>query len=128
MKSEERRVKNQIVKGSVGGTVSEPYHTRGNMLLKKLSICVVRFGDRTSYFGFTKKGCAFLCKNIECTPSCNGEILLFLIILRSYKLVALAVDIDNLNLVVVLKVLAQLSDVNVHRAGVEVVVVNPDCL
>ena len=122
-------MKNQIVKGSVGGTVSEPYHTRGNMLLKKLSICVVRFGGRTSYFGFTqKKGVHSCVKTSNAHPRVMGRYYCFLIILRSYKLVALAVDIDNLNLVVVLKVLAQLCNVNVHRAGVKVVVVNPDCL
>ena len=122
-------MKNQIVKGSVGGTVSEPYHTRGNMLLKKLSICVVRFGDRTSYFGFTqKRGVHSYLETSNAHPRVMGRYYCFLIILRSYKLVALAVDIDNLNLVVVLKVLAQLCDVNIHRAGVKVVVVNPDCL
>ena len=36
--------------------------------------------------------------------------------------------IDYLNLIVVLKMLAQLGDVHVHRTGVEVVVVNPDGL
>ena len=78
MKSEERRVKNQIVKGSVGGTVSEPYHTRGNMLLKKLSICVVRFGDRTSYFGFTqKKGVHSCVETSNAHPRVMGEYYCF---------------------------------------------------
>ena len=51
-----------------------------------------------------------------------------LVFLRSNQLISLAVDIDDFNLVVVLKVLAQLGDVDVHGAGVEIVVVNPDSL
>ena len=37
-------------------------------------------------------------------------------------------DIDNLNLRIVLQVLAQLDDIHIHRAGIEVVIVNPDGL
>ena len=57
-----------------------------------------------------------------------GVALLCLFLVRCDELVALAVDVDDLNLVVVFQVLAQLGDVNVHRASVEVVVVNPDGL
>ena len=37
-------------------------------------------------------------------------------------------DVDNLNLRVVLQVLTQLSDVNIHRTCIEIVVINPDGL
>ena len=37
-------------------------------------------------------------------------------------------DIDNLNLRIVLQMLAQLGDIHIHRAGIEVVIVNPDGL
>ena len=53
---------------------------------------------------------------------------LLIVELGGDKLVSLAVDIDNLDLRIVLQVLAQLSDINVHRAGVEVVIVDPDGL
>ena len=55
----------------------------------------------------------------------SGEECLFLF--RHDELIALTVNIDNLNLVVILQVLAQLRDVDVHRARIEVVVINPDC-
>ena len=45
--------------------------------------------------------------------------------LRYNELIALAVDVDDLNLVVSLKVLTKFGDINIHRAGVEVVIVNP---
>ena len=51
-----------------------------------------------------------------------------LVLIGDNELIALAVDVDDLNLVVVLQVLAQLGDVNVHRACIEVVVINPDGL
>ena len=51
-----------------------------------------------------------------------------LLLFRSDELVALAVDVYDFNLVVILQMLAQLCDVYVHRAGVEIVVVNPDSL
>ena len=44
------------------------------------------------------------------------------------QLITLTVDIDNLNRVIGLQVLAQLGDVNVHTAGVEVVVIGPHSL
>ena len=50
------------------------------------------------------------------------------IILGGDKLVALSVDIDDFYLFVVLQVLAQLGDIDIHGAGIEVVVVNPDGL
>ena len=37
-------------------------------------------------------------------------------------------DVDDFNLAVGLQVLTQLGDVDIHRAGIEVVVVNPDGL
>ena len=37
-------------------------------------------------------------------------------------------DIDNLNLRIVLQMLAQLGDIDIHGTGIEVVVVNPDGL
>ena len=44
------------------------------------------------------------------------------------ELVTLAVDVDDLDGGVGLEVLAQLGDVDVHGAGVEIVVVDPDGL
>ena len=44
------------------------------------------------------------------------------------ELVALAVDVDDLDGGVIFEFLAQLGDVNVHRARVEVVVIDPDGL
>ncbi len=49
-----------------------------------------------------------------------------LLLFRRNELIALAVDIDDLYLVVFLQMLAQLGDIHVHRAGVEIVVINPD--
>ena len=37
-------------------------------------------------------------------------------------------DVDDFNLIIILKMLTKLGDVNIHRASVEVVVVNPDSL
>ena len=51
-----------------------------------------------------------------------------LILFRRDELVALAVNIDNLNLRIVLQMLTQFGDIHIHRAGIEVVVVNPDGL
>ena len=51
-----------------------------------------------------------------------------LLLFRGDELVAFAVDIDDFYLRIVLQVLAQLGDVDIHRAGVEIVVVNPDGL
>ena len=51
-----------------------------------------------------------------------------LILVRSNKLVAASVDVDNLYLVIILQMLAQLGDIHVHRPCIEVVVVNPDGL
>ena len=51
-----------------------------------------------------------------------------LLILWRNKLVALAMDVDDFNLRILLQVLAQLGDVHIHRAGVEVVVVYPNGL
>ena len=49
-----------------------------------------------------------------------------LFLLGRDELVALAVDVDDFDLRIVFQVLAQLGDIDVHRAGVEVVVVDPD--
>ena len=37
-------------------------------------------------------------------------------------------DVDDFNLIILFEVLTKLGDVNIHRASVEVVVVNPDSL
>ncbi len=37
-------------------------------------------------------------------------------------------NVDNLNLWVILQMLAQLGDIHIHRTSIEVVVVYPDCL
>ena len=37
-------------------------------------------------------------------------------------------DVDNLNLGIILQMLAQFGDVDIHRTGIEVVVVDPDGL
>ena len=44
------------------------------------------------------------------------------------KLITLAVNIDNFDLIVVFQVLAQLGNRHVHRASIELVVVNPNGL
>ena len=51
-----------------------------------------------------------------------------LFLVRDNEFVSLAVDIDDFNLWVVLEMLAQFCDVDVHRTCVEIVVVNPDGL
>ena len=45
-----------------------------------------------------------------------------------YEFVTFAVDVDDLDRGIVFEVLAELGDVYVHRACVEVVVVDPDGL
>ena len=47
---------------------------------------------------------------------------------RCDQLIAFAVDVDDLDARVVFQELAQLRDINVHAAGIEVVVVYPDRL
>lgn len=49
-----------------------------------------------------------------------------LILAGGYQLIALAVNVDNLYLVIVTQMLAQLGDVHVHAAGVEIIVVYPN--
>ena len=51
-----------------------------------------------------------------------------LIHIRNDELVALTMDIDNLNLRIFLQMLAEFGDIHIHRARIEVVVVNPDGL
>ena len=46
----------------------------------------------------------------------------------SDEFVSFPVDVDNLYLVVVFQVLAQLGDIDIHRPRIEVVVVNPNRL
>ena len=48
-----------------------------------------------------------------------------LLCLGSNEFVTLAVDIDNLDGVIILEMLTEFGDVNIHTAGVEVVVINP---
>lgn len=54
-----------------------------------------------------------------------ATLLLRSIYLGSDELIAFAVDIDDFDRRVILEVLAELGDVHVHRAGVEIVIVNP---
>ena len=44
----------------------------------------------------------------------------------SNQFVAFAVDVDDFNRGIVFQMLAELGDIDVHRAGVEVIVINPD--
>ena len=48
-----------------------------------------------------------------------------LLCLGSNEFVTLAVDIDDLDGVIILEMLTEFGDVNIHTAGVEVVVINP---
>ena len=52
---------------------------------------------------------------------------LFVVGFGGDELVAFAVDVDDFDCGVFTQVLAELGDVDVHAAGVEVVVVDPDC-
>ena len=54
------------------------------------------------------------------------ELVFVLFLFLGDELVALAVDVDDFDLFVHAQVLTQLGDVDVHGAGVEVVVVDPD--
>ena len=47
---------------------------------------------------------------------------------RNYELVAFSVNIDNLYIGICTQMFAQFRDVNVHTAGIEIIVVHPDCL
>lgn len=49
-----------------------------------------------------------------------------LVLVGNDEFVTLTVDIDDFHLVVILQVLAQLGDVNVHGTRVEIVVINPN--
>jgi len=83
----------------------------------KASAKVRTFSETTKLFSeFFQKKCVL--------PVFSTSLLLF----RGDELVAFAVDIDDFYLRIVLQVLAQLGDVDIHRAGVEIVVVNPDGL
>ena len=46
----------------------------------------------------------------------------------SDQFVSLTVDVDDFHVLISLEVLAKLGDVDVHRTGVEIVVINPDSL
>ena len=59
-------------------------------------------------------------------PAITSATPIHLLIFRGDQFVTLTMNIDNLNLRIVLQVLAQLSDVDIHRAGIEVVIVDPD--
>ena len=37
-------------------------------------------------------------------------------------------DVDDLNLRIIFQMLTQLGDIDIHRTGIEVVIVNPDSL
>ena len=58
----------------------------------------------------------------------SGGLLLGCLNLGGYEFVALAVDVDDFNLWVILEVLAQLGDVYIHTTCIEVVVIDPDGL
>ena len=45
--------------------------------------------------------------------------------IRSNQFVALAMNVDDFHVLICLEMLAQFGDVDVHRAGIEIVVVNP---
>lgn len=45
--------------------------------------------------------------------------------IRRDELIALAVNIDDLYRRIVLQMLAQLGDVNIHAAGIEIIVIDP---
>ena len=64
------------------------------------------------------------------TPIAEANFSLFtsLLFLGSNEFVSLAMNVDDLNLIVSLQMLAQLGDIDVHGTGIEVVVVNPDGL
>ena len=51
-----------------------------------------------------------------------------LFLLGGNELITLAVDINNLNLRVFLQMLAQLGDIDIHRTGIEIVVIDPNSL
>ena len=55
-------------------------------------------------------------------------LLCFYLNIRCYKLVTLSMDVDDFDAWIILQVLAQLGDINIHRTRIEVVVVNPDGL
>ena len=56
----------------------------------------------------------------------NLTILLrFHLNIRGYQLITLAMNIDDFDTWIILQVLTQLGDVNVHRTCVEVIVVDP---
>ena len=54
--------------------------------------------------------------------------MFFSVIIRSNELVAFSVDIDDFNRIVFLQMLAELGDIHIHAARIEVVVINPDSL
>ena len=68
---------------------------------------------------------------------CHFSLLIFLLLTYyfillllswNYELIALTVDVDDFNLVIILEVLTKLCDVNIHRTCIEVVIINPDGL
>ena len=93
------------------------YSGCSSVISLKASAKVRTFSEITKLFSeFFQKKCVL--------PVFSTSLLLF----RGDELVAFAVDIDDFYLRIVLQVLAQLGDVDIHRAGVEIVVVNPDGL
>ena len=58
----------------------------------------------------------------------SGEKLVFFFHFGCDELVALTVDVDDLHIGIASEVLTELSDINVHRASVEVVIVDPNLL
>ena len=61
-------------------------------------------------------------------PAITSATPIHLLIFRGDQFVTLTMNIDNLNLRIVLQVLTQLGDVDIHGAGIEIVVVDPEGL
>ena len=54
--------------------------------------------------------------------------ILHLFSVRGYQFVALAMNINDLNIFIRFQVLTQLGDINIHRPCIEIVVINPNRL
>ena len=56
------------------------------------------------------------------------KIALPVLFFRSDKLISFSVNVYNLDLVIILKMLAQLCYIDVHGPRIEIIVINPYCL
>ena len=59
---------------------------------------------------------------------CLSKFFTSLLFFRRDKFVAFAMDVDDLNLVVLLQMLTQLSNIDIHRTGIKIVIINPNGL